>query len=354
MRSGSSGVGARSPRGRRSRRAARARRAPSPSVCSEPQPCSPASTIVYTPSISEPVTSTAPSTSAPRAQPDALLVRRAAAAASTPVAMPIGTLTKKIQCQLIAWVSTPPASRPIEAPAERDEAVDADRLRLLARLGEHRHDHAEDHGRGHRAADALEEARARSASPGCRRRPHSSDAAVKSVEPGEEDARAADQVAEAARRAAAGRRRRSGRRSRPTRGSDWEKPRSSWIDGSATFTIVPSRMIISIPAQSTTRASQRERSGGEVVTSGMDADRIRSSTTELSRDGTDFRRRRRCACARTGCAHSTGVPSRPLTSCCSAATNAARCSRGSAGEHLGLDLRDDPLALGDDLRGRRR
>jgi hypothetical protein len=32
---------------------------------------------------------------------------------------------------------------------------------------------------------------------------------------------------------------------------DCEKPRSSWIDGSATFTIVPSRMIISIPAQRT-------------------------------------------------------------------------------------------------------
>ena len=42
------------------------------------------------------------------------------------------------------------------------------------------------------------------------------------------------------------------------------------MDGSATFTIVPSRMIISIPAQRTTRASQRERTGGEVVTSDMD------------------------------------------------------------------------------------
>ncbi len=32
--------------------------------------------------------------------------------------MPIGRLTKKIQCQLTAWVMIPPASRPIEAPAE--------------------------------------------------------------------------------------------------------------------------------------------------------------------------------------------------------------------------------------------
>ena len=31
----------------------------------------------------------------------------------------------------------------------------------------------------------------------------------------------------------------------------WEKPRSSWIEGSATFTIVASSTIISTPAQST-------------------------------------------------------------------------------------------------------
>ena len=32
--------------------------------------------------------------------------------------MPIGTLMKKIQCQLMDWVSTPPTSRPTEPPAE--------------------------------------------------------------------------------------------------------------------------------------------------------------------------------------------------------------------------------------------
>ena len=36
--------------------------------------------------------------------------------------MPIGRLTKKIQCQLIDWVSTPPASRPTEPPAEATKA----------------------------------------------------------------------------------------------------------------------------------------------------------------------------------------------------------------------------------------
>ena len=32
--------------------------------------------------------------------------------------IPIGTLMKKIQCQLTACVSTPPASSPIEPPLE--------------------------------------------------------------------------------------------------------------------------------------------------------------------------------------------------------------------------------------------
>jgi hypothetical protein len=31
--------------------------------------------------------------------------------------VPIGTLTKKIQCQPTVWVRTPPSTRPIEAPA---------------------------------------------------------------------------------------------------------------------------------------------------------------------------------------------------------------------------------------------
>ena len=41
----------------------------------------------------------------------------------------------------------------------RDEAVDPDRLGLLARLAEQRHDHAERDGRGQRAADTLDESR---------------------------------------------------------------------------------------------------------------------------------------------------------------------------------------------------
>ena len=39
-----------------------------------------------------------------------------------PVAIPIGMLMKKIQCQLSACVSTPPASRPTDPPAEATNA----------------------------------------------------------------------------------------------------------------------------------------------------------------------------------------------------------------------------------------
>ena len=63
-----------------------------------------------------------------------------------------------------------------------DEAVDAERLGLLPRLREHRHDHAEDHGGGQRAADALHEARAdQHALVGATA--HSTEAAVKTARP---------------------------------------------------------------------------------------------------------------------------------------------------------------------------
>ena len=46
------------------------------------------------------------------------VVLRDPGAAGTIVAIPIGTLMKKIQCQLSSCVIAPPAIRPIEAPAE--------------------------------------------------------------------------------------------------------------------------------------------------------------------------------------------------------------------------------------------
>ncbi len=83
------------------------------------------------------------------------------------------------------------------AAGHGDERVHADRLRLLPRLGEHRHDHPEDHGRGQRAADALHEASAdqhplalRQGAQQRRRGEHG--------EPDQEDAALADQVADPA------------------------------------------------------------------------------------------------------------------------------------------------------------
>ena len=73
--------------------------------------------MVYTPSIRPPVSSTAPRRSAPALSPIPGLsaTRRVARNAVT---MPTGMLTKKIQCQLMASVSAPPASRPMDPPAE--------------------------------------------------------------------------------------------------------------------------------------------------------------------------------------------------------------------------------------------
>ena len=75
------------------------------------------------------------------------------------MATPIGMLMKKIQCQLIAWVSTPPASRPIVPPAEATKpytpiafACSRGSGNIVTIMPEHDR-------RGHGAADALDEAR---------------------------------------------------------------------------------------------------------------------------------------------------------------------------------------------------
>ncbi|GAA3857481.1 hypothetical protein GCM10022227_13610 [Streptomyces sedi] len=46
---------------------------------------------------------------------------------------------------------------------------------------------------------------------------------------------------------------------------DEENPRSRWMDGNATFTMVPSRMTINCPAQSTASADQRDVCADELV-----------------------------------------------------------------------------------------
>ena len=81
-------------------------------------------------------------------------------------------------------------------------------------------------------------------------RPQTSEATREDASPAEEDAAAADQVAEPA-----------GEQQQAAEGDQVgvddpgearvEKPRSSWIEGSATFTTVTSSTIISMPAHST-------------------------------------------------------------------------------------------------------
>ena len=81
------------------------------------QPHSVICRIVKTPSISAAVTRAAPGKSAPCSSPSpsGLSTRRSA---SQPTSTPIGRLMTKMKCQEIAWVRTPPSSRPIEPPAE--------------------------------------------------------------------------------------------------------------------------------------------------------------------------------------------------------------------------------------------
>jgi hypothetical protein len=156
IRSGTSGVAARASRATKEASSASVA-APRPSVRAEPHPSSAAGwTSVETPSISAPVTSSAPGTSAPCPKP---MPRSASSSrtARTAVAIPIGTLTKKIRCQL----STRSARRrPAGRPSRRRRRRRRRRRSLwpAPALGEHRDDHAEDHRRGHRAADALQEA----------------------------------------------------------------------------------------------------------------------------------------------------------------------------------------------------
>jgi len=92
------------------------------------------------------------------------------------VTIEIGRFTKKIQCQLMAWVSTPPASSPIEAPPPH-EAVDADGASLLLARGTSSRS-CEDHDEVSAPPTPCTK-RAPMSSPWLSDRPHTSDAAVK-------------------------------------------------------------------------------------------------------------------------------------------------------------------------------
>ncbi len=90
--------------------------APNPTVWADPHPKSVVRMIVYTPSNSAAVTRKVPIASAPFPSP----IPRSDSSnrkAKNAVVMPIGMLTRKIQCQLSASVRKPPARSPIDAPA---------------------------------------------------------------------------------------------------------------------------------------------------------------------------------------------------------------------------------------------
>ncbi len=166
---------------------------PTPSVRAESKPYSVDLTIAKAPSIVASVIRTDPATSTPPARP---MPRFSSISAepSTNANTPIGTFTKKIQCQSQRLRQRAPGEQPDRAAPGGDERVQAHRLRLLGFLGELRDDDREDHRRGHRAADPLHEAT------GDQHRLAVRDAAEhrggsEQDQPGEEDFLAADQIA---------------------------------------------------------------------------------------------------------------------------------------------------------------
>ena len=70
--------------------------------------------------------------------------------------MPIGTLTRKIQCQPTELGEQAAEQHADAAAAGADEAVDAHGLGAFAGLGEDIHDQGQGGGRDDRAAQALQ------------------------------------------------------------------------------------------------------------------------------------------------------------------------------------------------------
>ncbi len=91
-------------------------------------------TIANAPSIVASVIRIEPSTSTPPARPMPSF-STISAEPSTNATTPIGTLTKKIQCQFSDCVSAPPASRPIEPPPADTNAYMPIALACSARSG---------------------------------------------------------------------------------------------------------------------------------------------------------------------------------------------------------------------------
>jgi hypothetical protein len=182
--------------------------------------------------------------------------------ASAIVASPIGRLMKKIQCQLSASVSTPPSTWPMEAPAAPVKLNTPIALaRSLASVNNVT-----------RMPSTTAEAMAlptpwtnlaKISIPGPVANPASRDAAVKTAFP------ARNMTLRPMRSP-----NRPARSSSPPKAIRYaltvqlspagENPRSRWMAGIATVTMLPSRIVMSIAADSTASASPRDPvRGGE-------------------------------------------------------------------------------------------
>ena len=170
----------------------------------------------------------------------------------------MGRLTKKTQCQLRACVSRPPARRPSEPPATETNTyapmararstAPGNSVTMIARITD-----------AWAAAPTPWSRRAPISSAWVEATPQSSDAAVKMTRPARKTRR---RPRRSPRRPA-----RSSRLPNVTRNPltthvrfAWLKPRSCWIAGSATFTIVTSRTIMSCAKQTMISVAHRRRS----------------------------------------------------------------------------------------------
>jgi hypothetical protein len=180
------------------------------------------------------------------------------------VARPIGTFTKKIQCQVTHWVSTPPASRPTAPPADATNAYTPTaracsrgsgnkvtiRLRITADVS---------------APPAPCTNRAAMSMAGLTAAPQATDAAVNTASPARKIRRWP--ARSPSRPASSSRPPNAIRYALITQASpEAEKPRSSRIDGSATFTIVASSTIINMPVHRAYSARRRARRSVGVIT----------------------------------------------------------------------------------------
>ena len=171
--------------------------------------------------------------------------------------MPTGMLTRKIQCQLRASVSTPPRSTPIVPPPERTKPKMP--IAFARSAGSVNSVMISERATADTTAPPSPWTARDATNISCEvDSPQARDASVKRLMPIRNSRRGPKRSPSRPPRS-----RKPPKVSRyafTTQASDsGEKPRSSRIEGSATFTIVPSRTIIRSPRQRTSRANHRLR-----------------------------------------------------------------------------------------------